>query len=496
MNRRDFVRRITSWAAAPAAAAFFCHFSGRLAPAADDGPAVASGPLRVHPQNKRYFRDASEKPVYLTGSHTWGNLQDQLSPEPLRRFDFPAYLEWMRTHGHNFMRGWAWEHAAWDNHTKEKLLVDPLPYARTGPGTALDGGPKFDLEKFNEDYFRRLWSRVDLARRKGVYVSVMLFEGFSVDNRSPHGGNPWKGHPFNRENNINGIDGDPDSKGSGRIIHTLGVPRITALQERYVRKVIDTVNDLDNVLFEIGNEHYADSAEWQYHLARLIREVEAAKPKQHPIGITSGGGGPDAVTNRALFDSPADWISPRHEEGQPYRDDPPAADGSKVILADTDHLWGLGATLGWVWKSFTRGLNPILMDPYEPLHGLDNFPGWGPLNRRDNAMWEPIRRNLGYSLALARRINLAAMTPRSDLASTGYCLAEPGVEYVVYAGDEEPFTVDLAAASAPFRAQWLDLDDGKLIPGGSIDGGVPRQFKCPSGGQGVLRLVRHDRPSG
>ena len=35
--------------------------------------------------------------------------------------------------------------------------------------------------------------------------------------------------------------------------------------------------------------------------------------------------------------SPADWISPRHEGGQPYRDDPPTADGSKVIVPDTAH---------------------------------------------------------------------------------------------------------------------------------------------------------------
>jgi len=57
-------------------------------------------------------------------------------------------------------------------------------------------------------------------------------------------------------NNINGVDGDPHSTDSGRAIHTLALPTVTALQEAYVRKVVDTVNDLDNVLYEIGNEHY------------------------------------------------------------------------------------------------------------------------------------------------------------------------------------------------------------------------------------------------
>ena len=38
---------------------------------------VAAGPLRVHPENPRYFTDGSGKAIYLTGSHTWSNLQDQ-----------------------------------------------------------------------------------------------------------------------------------------------------------------------------------------------------------------------------------------------------------------------------------------------------------------------------------------------------------------------------------------------------------------------------------
>ena len=34
------------------------------------------GPLRVSKANPRYFEDGSGKIVYLTGSHTWTNLQD------------------------------------------------------------------------------------------------------------------------------------------------------------------------------------------------------------------------------------------------------------------------------------------------------------------------------------------------------------------------------------------------------------------------------------
>src|SRR5262249_3563482 len=36
----------------------------------------AKGPLRVCQPNPRYFADSTGKAVYLTGSHTWNNLQD------------------------------------------------------------------------------------------------------------------------------------------------------------------------------------------------------------------------------------------------------------------------------------------------------------------------------------------------------------------------------------------------------------------------------------
>ena len=48
------------------------------------------GPLRVHPQNPRYFADGSGRAVYLTGSHTWSNLQDQGPKDPPKPFDYEA----------------------------------------------------------------------------------------------------------------------------------------------------------------------------------------------------------------------------------------------------------------------------------------------------------------------------------------------------------------------------------------------------------------------
>jgi hypothetical protein len=163
------------------------------------------------------------------------------------------------------------------------------------------------LTVFNQAYFDRLRQRVIMAGDRNIYVSIMLFNGWS--NAAKKGkyayNNPWLGHPFNRNNNINGIDGDPSNDESGLEIHTLQIPKITAIQERYVRKVIDTVNDLDNVLYEISNESDGGPpcTAWQYHMIEAIKAYEATKPKQHPVGMTAES--PNG-TNAALLNSPAD----------------------------------------------------------------------------------------------------------------------------------------------------------------------------------------------
>jgi hypothetical protein len=81
--------------------------------------------------------------------------------------------------------------------------MTPQPWPRTGAGTAKDGKPKFDLEVFNESYVDRLRERVIAAREAGIYVAVMLFDGWAL-HISPAPDNV-EGHPFHAANNVNGV---------------------------------------------------------------------------------------------------------------------------------------------------------------------------------------------------------------------------------------------------------------------------------------------------
>lgn len=482
MNRRQFLKKT----GAAASLAGLSHVTigeqtvfGRNA---EEQPPPAGGPLRVHAKNSRYFSDGRGRPILLTGSHVWNNLVDMGRGDPPDKFDFGAYLDFLERHGHNFIRLWTWDSTTWDTRANRGLgkefvhVVAPHPWKRVGPAKALDGQPKFDLHQFDPKYFERLRTRVSQAGQRGIYVSVMLFEGWGLMHanrgRAAPAGWAWRGHPFHPANNVNGIDagvkGDPNSGQP----HHLGNRAVNAMQAAYIRKVVDTVNDLDNVLYEVINE--GGEQKWDWWVVETLRAHERDKPKQHPIGITGHG----AEDLKSMLASPADWISPGSRDG--YKDDPPAWKGTKVSLLDTDHVWGIGGNQAWVWKSFLRGHNPLFMDPYDGAV----------LGKRFDPQWEPIRRSLGYVRRLSARVDLAKMMPHDESASTKYCLADPGTEYLVYVPQGTKASVDLSQAQGKFSAEWLDCSTGKSQTAENIDGGKQRQAQSPLAADAVLHLRR------
>jgi hypothetical protein len=493
---------------------------------------AAGGPLVVSTANPRYFTVASDarRAVYLTGSHIWNNLHDGMGPgaacaETSEQLDYGEYLDFLEAHGHNFIRLWRWEQfksqaAAGDFH----LCMTPQPWPRTGPGAAKDGRPKFDLDRFDQAFFDRLRARVVTAGERGMYVSVMLFEGWGL-HLSP-APDHVEGHPFHAANNVNGV-------GIGSIVDYQVLPldpRVQALQEAYVRKVVDTLHDLPNLLWEVANEssgggqadpafaealgqagtpEWGDSTAWQHWVIERVRRHEAEMGhERHPMGMTMQFPVAEQTrVNDPLFASQAEWISPGYDDevfaggghpmapGSPqsrWLEDPPAADGRKVVISDTDHYApGRGDAL-WAWKSFLRGNHPILMDmgliggvsPADPSAG-------GPVS---SAAFEPARHAMGDTLRFARRMNLIAMQPRGDLSSTGYALAEPGEEYLVLepGGAGGPLTVLLEPGA--YSAAWFSVERRATLQGTTttVERSQAVSFSPPSeaSGPSVLHLKK------
>ena len=442
---------------------------------------AAPGPLRVSREQGRYFVEGDGSAVLLAGSHDGWELQDYAwgDSNPGVEFDWKGFLDALVARRHNTIRLWCVEHTKINDDDPD--LTTPMPYRRDpAGGRANDGGPKFDLDRFDGAYFERLRRRVAEARDRGIYVIVMLYQGWSIEDK---GGrvNPWPYHPFHRNNNVNGMDGDLDGDARGAELHSWQGERhpITARQRAYVRKVIDTVGDLDNVLFEIANESHAGSIAWQSRMTDYIHQYEKSKPKQHPVGITVPFGVPRKPgLNKALFDSPADWISPNSEAPgrYSYRDNPPPADGRKVVLLDTDHLFGVrGKDHRWVWKVFCRGYNPLYMDMWTV--------------ERDDPGRRSVRQALGHVVATAGRMRLGTAAPHGELASTAYCLAVPGHEYLVYAPSGGALSLDLSAASGPLAVEWIHPRSGAVTRDSQVRGGDRREFTPPFPGDAVLYVA-------
>ena len=126
------------------------------------------------------------------------------------------------------------------------------------------------------------------------------------------------------------------------------------------------------------------------------------------------------------------------------------------------------------------------MDPYlDPSHD----PGRNrPAGGKPDPYWDGLRDAMGRTRSCAAGMNLAAAVPHGELASTKFCLADPGREYLVYIPNGGEVTVDLSAVSGHVDVEWMRPDDGTISRAGLIAGGGPRSLKAPFEGDAVLYL--------
>jgi hypothetical protein len=238
-----------------------------------------------------------------------------------------TFLDYIKARGHNFTRVWCffyYNQITYDDLTK--YPAQPWPYLRTGPGTALDGAPKFDLTRPNDTYFQSLKDFVHAAQNRGIVCSVMLFGSYNLIRNDEFNNCVW-----NRSNNIN-----PETLvlSTGPDFFAMN-PGVLHLQEAHVRRVVDTLNEYDNVIWEIMNESMdaPNVSAWHDHVIRYLRVYEATKPKQHLIGMT---GDPATAGGRKMFQSVADWVSPdAGSSDSDYKNFGGSGHTRKIVLNDT-----------------------------------------------------------------------------------------------------------------------------------------------------------------
>jgi hypothetical protein len=119
-----------------------------------------------------------------------------------------------------------------------------LPWKRSNEPGAACGGNKFDLDQWDDNYFKRLRSFISGAEKKGIIVEVTLFSSIY---------DYWDTQAWNPKNNIN----IKDSLGK-KDVQILKNDKILKYQENFVRKIVRELNEFDNITYEIQNEPWCD----------------------------------------------------------------------------------------------------------------------------------------------------------------------------------------------------------------------------------------------
>ena len=242
--------------------------------------ASAADTLRLHPENPRYFEWRGKPTVLISSGDHYGAVLNL-------DFDFAKYLATFERDGLNLTRtftgaGYVEPEKAF-NIEKNNLAPKPgrylAPWARSDQPGAWDGGPKWDLSRWNEDYFNRFKAFVTEASKRGVVVEVTLFCPFYPNKDDKTKSTMWPLSPWHESNNVNGL-----GKVAFSHVHSMeGHGGLLAVQERFIRKIVEELKDADNVYYEICNEPYFAGAshDWERHIAEVIASAQKghANPK-------------------------------------------------------------------------------------------------------------------------------------------------------------------------------------------------------------------------
>jgi hypothetical protein len=204
-------------------------------------------PVSLHPENPHYFIYKGEPLLLITSGEHYGAVIN-------RDFDYRKYLETLARDKLNLTRifcGTYVEHPGSFGITKNTLAPPAesylAPWARTIVEGNKGGGTKFDLDKWDPEYFNRLKDFLSLAAKLDIIVEVTLFSSIYTDES-------WTYCPLYHENNINPTDAIPR-----RNVHTPSNGNLMKYQEKFVRKLVSELRNFDNIYYEIQNEPWSDN---------------------------------------------------------------------------------------------------------------------------------------------------------------------------------------------------------------------------------------------
>jgi hypothetical protein len=447
----------------------------------------SSKALAIYPPNPAYFQSADGRPIIMIGDYEASPTAPTGIPiDP--NSDYQVFFDTLKDNGLNFAKLWIFYgvEAEYDSETPfdEYHRFNILPYLRTGPGLANDGRPKYDLTQFNPYYFERVAAACAAARARGIYLHLVLIDGWIF--RIPA---LWKFHVYNRSNNVNHVDGDP--KGTGMSTDpkqgscSLGNVQVLEVEKAYLRRLLDAVNDFDNVLFEVSNENYYN-LRWELGVAAFVHDYEKSKPRQHlvmPLDLPDHDYGGVSYGADAQNDHTKSWKT--WDLPQLHARLLAARDLKQPLIFDPD---GIESNDNPVqrkafWTAFASGGHVDYTDySFQPEIGGDER----------GVRRAELRRQLGHLASLTRQVRFWEMHP-ADLVRSGdaYALASQR-EAILYLPRGGNVDVDLQGLVGRLNAKWFNPRNGLFSESFTVAGGKTMTFTTPDLRDWALHLQKEE----
>jgi hypothetical protein len=494
------------------------------------GQFLAADPIRLHPDNPRWFEWRGKAVALITSGEHYGAV---LNPD----FDFRRYLETMQHDGMNYTRLFAGTYVEPPGAFGiERNTLAPArgrflaPWSRSErPGYA-GGGNRFDLDRFSPEYLARLKEVITEASRRGIVVELTLFT-------STYGESQWALHPFNPTNNIQSL-----AVSDWRKLHTLPanagaseretmpstpvespdrlIPaRAMVYQEKLVRWLVRELQDFDNLFFEIQNEPWSDnhtmgdyvnpyltdkhsfpnavevttpdSVAWQRAIARVIVGEESRMRRHHLIAQN--------IANFRLPLNDGDLVSEAAIVHFHYAY-PEALTwnrGLKRVIGcdETGFAGGADATYRWqAWNFVFSGGGLFNNLDYSFTVGRED--GTDSANKAPGGGSPTLRRQLRVLSDFLHGFDLAALQPDADfvLRAPGVVtrtLSSPGKAYAVYVQGRGLTNLSLNLSKGSWTVEWVSTEDGSVLKREAVSSeGKPIELMSPPFTDSVaLKLV-------
>ena len=442
--------------------------------------AVSAQPIRLNPINPHYFEYKGKPVIIVSSGEHYGAV---INPA----FDYIKYLDTLQKDNMNYTRiftgamYWEVEDAfGITNNTLAPASGTALaPWKRSDTEGNTNGGNKFDLDQWDENYFNRFKSVVAEAQKRNIIVEVTLFT-------SIYGEKSWENCPVYPQNNINNI-----ALSNYKKVHTLENGKLLQYQDKFVKRLVTELNKYDNVIYEIQNEPWADqdtvgnkpnvwqksaldnwnaiptsaSIAWQTHIAKLITETEKTLDKTHLIAQNY---------NNFVY---------------PVKDVIPEASGINFHYA-----WGEAVTLNYGWNkvigfdesgfagsdddTYRQQAWVFIMSGGGLFNNLDysfavghedgklsqKAPGGGsPLLRKQLFILRKFIESFDF-IKFSPDKNVIALTP----GAYSFALSNGKEQFAIYlTGIAKTLNLNLPAGK--YRVQWMNPVDGAIVDSKTID---------------------------